>query len=116
MRALKKGELKLQNRQQAFHKVHPTSGNVGADRKYREQVEAGRKELGIISAQGGDNQAKQVRQELMYLLNNYLPQYDMRIEQLIDLWRRSHDPAYDPSVRVKYRQVRKDYMSKGGAV
>ncbi len=116
MRALKKGEIKLQNRKQAYNKVHPTSGNVGADRKYREQVESGRRELGIISAQGGDCQAKQVRQELIYLLNNYLPQYDMRIEQLIDLWRRSNDPQYDPSVRVKYRQVRKEYMGKGGAV
>ncbi len=116
MRALKKGDLKLQNRQQAYTKVHPTSGNVGADRKYREQVEAKRRELGIISAQGGDNKQKQVRQELIYLLNNYLPQYDMRIEQLIDLWRRSNDPQYDPSIRGKFRQVRKEYMSKGGAV
>jgi hypothetical protein len=116
MRALKKGELKLQNREQAHRKVHPTSGNVGADRKYREQVEAGRRELGIVSAQGGDCQGKQVRQELIYLLNNYLPQYDMRIEQLIDLWRRSMDPQYDPSIRAKFRQVRKDYMSKGNAV
>jgi hypothetical protein len=116
MRALKKGELKLQNREQAHRKIHPTSGNVGADRNYREGVEAGRKELGRISAEGGDAQAKRVRQELMYLLNNYLPQYDMRIEQLIDLWRRSHDPSYDPSIRTKFRLVRRDYMGKGGAV
>ena len=116
MRALKKGDLKLQNRQQSYTKVHPTSGNVGADRKYREQVESGRRELGIVSAQGGDSRAKQTRQELIYLLNNYLPQYDMRIEQLIDLWRRSGDTQYDPSVRGRFRQVRKDYMTKGGAV
>jgi len=116
MRALKKGELKFQNREQAHRKIHPTTGNVGADRKYREQVEAGRKELGIISAEGGDSQAKKVRQELTYLLNNYLPQYDMRIEQLIDLWRRSNDPQYDPSIRTKYRLARREYMGKGGAV
>ena len=116
MRALRKGELKLQNREQAHRKIHPTSGNVGADRKYREGVEAGRKELGRISGEGGDGQAKTVRQELMYLLNNYLPQYDMRIEQLIDLWRRTHDPAYDPGIRTKFRLVRREYMGKGGAV
>lgn len=116
MRALRRGELKLQNREQAYRKVHPTTGNVGADRRYRDQVEAGRKELGRISAEGGDGQAKKVRQELMYLLNNYLPQYDMRIEQLIDLWRRSNDPSYEPGIRARFRQVRKDYMGKGTPV
>lgn len=116
MRALRKGELKFQNRQQAHRKIHPTTGNVGADRRYREQVEAGRKELGIVSAEGGDSKMKKVRQELMYLINNYLPQYDMRIEQLIDQWRRTNDPEYDPSIRTKFRLARREYMNKGGAV
>lgn len=116
MRALKKGELKFQNRKQAYRKVHPTTGNAGADRKYRDRVEAGRRELGRVSAEGGDAKCKRVRQELMYLINNYLPQYDMRIEQLIDEWRRTNDPSYDPSIRVKFRNARREYMSKGGAV
>ena len=116
MRAKKKSELKLEIREQAKRKVRPMVSNVGVDRMYREQVEAGRQELNRISAEGGDPKAKRIRNELTYLLNNYLPGYDIRIEQLIDAWRRTGDPSYDPSIRVKLRQARRDHMERSSAV
>jgi hypothetical protein len=116
MRALKKSDLKLTMREQARRKVHPPGGNIGTDRKYRESVEGGRKELDRVANEGGDPHAKKVKAELTYLLNNYLPSYDMRIEHLIDEWRRSGDPSYDPSIRTKLRQSRRDYTGKTTAV
>ena len=52
------------------------------------------------------------KNELTFLLNNYLPKYDSRIEALIDIWRRSGDPSYSPSIRTKLRQARRDHMRK----
>jgi len=102
---MKKSEKKLEMRQQAKRKVNP-GYNPGTNRNYRDSVEQGRKELLIVSSQGGDSKVKKARSELNYLLNNYLPTYDMRIEQLIDEWRTSGDPSYDPGVRVRLRQAK----------
>jgi len=52
----------------------------------------------------------------MYLINNFLPAYETRILQLIDEWRRTGDPSYDPGIRMKLRQAQRDYMSKTNAV
>jgi len=116
MRALKKSDLKIAIREQAKRKVRPATSNIGADRSYRENVEAGRRQLNEMGNEGGDPAAKKFRSELLYLLNNYLPSYDMRIEQLMDQWRRTGDPSYDPSIRVKLRQARKQYMDKSSAI
>jgi hypothetical protein len=75
-------------------------------------VDQGLRELRQVSAEGGDGKAQRVKNELNYLLNNYLPSYDMRIEQLIDEWRRSGDPSYDPGIRARLRRARQDHMSK----
>ncbi len=116
MRATKKSELKFQIRQEAREKVRPNMMNTGVDRKYREQVESGRQLLNRKAAEGGDSRAKQARQELMYLINNYVPAYDNRIEQLIDIWRRSGDPNYDPGIRAQLRRARLEHGRKGDAV
>lgn len=112
MPGIRKSDLKMSIREQARQKVRPVSGNIGADRVYREKVEAGRQHFLEMSAEGGDPLGKKIKGELMYLLNNYLPSYDTRIEQLIDAWRRSGDPAYDASIRVKLRQARLKYQSQ----
>lgn len=114
MRAKKKSEIKLAYREQARRKVRPSSSNGGPSTGYRKQVEQGREHLLQVSAEGGDSQAKKTKNELMYLLNNYLPSYEARINSLIDAWRRSGDPAYDPAVRLKLRQARRGHMSKAG--
>jgi len=113
MRAKKKSELKLAYREQARRKVRPSGSSGGLIRGFRGQVEDGRQHLLQVSSEGGDCQAKKVKNELMYLLNNYLPAYDARINSLIDAWRRSGDPAYDPSIRLKHRQARRDHMNRG---
>ena len=117
MHVQKKSERKLAMREEAKRKVRPVfSNNLGADRTYRDQVESGRCRLGEVAAEGGDSRAKRARDELHYLLNNYMPSYDARIEQLIDTWRRSGDPSYDPGIRVRLRQARRDHMSKTSAI
>lgn len=116
MRATRKSELKQMIRAEARAQVRPPSVNIGANKTYQTQVEAGRDRLNRAAAEGGDNKAKQAKQELLYLLNNYLPSYDNRIEQLIDIWRRSGDKDYDPAVRVKLRQARLNYSKKTNAL
>ncbi len=116
MRALKKSDLKLTMREQAKRTVRPDAINVGANRGFRDKVEQGRQQFLQASNEGGDAMAKKYRGELTYLLNNYLPSYDMRIEQLIDSWRRTGDPSYDPAIRVKLREARRNYNSKSSAV
>lgn len=114
MRAKKKSDIKLAYREQARRKVRPAGSVAGPSAGYRKQVEQGRERLLQVSSEGGDCQAKKIKNELMYLLNNYLPSYDARINALIDRWRRSGDPGYDPAVRLKLRQARRDHMAKGG--
>jgi hypothetical protein len=98
-------------REEARAKVRPRTDKSGV-RGYRNDVDKGLKQLRIKSAQGGDGKAKRFKSELNYLINNYLPKYDARIEQLIDGWRRSGDPEYDPMIRIKYRNARRAHMSK----
>ncbi len=109
---IKKSEQKLAIREEARRKIRGPAINVGADKSYRSAIEKGHQRLNQLMAEGGDSKAKRVRQELMYLINNYLPSHETRIEQLIDDWRRTGDPSYDPGIRIKLRQAQRDYMSK----
>lgn len=112
MPKMSRSERKLAIREEAKRKVHGPSATVGTNRAYRESVEKGRKNLLVRSQEGGDSKAKRAKSELTYLLNNYLPKYDSRIEQLIDDWRRSGDPSYDPGIRVRLREARREHMKK----
>ena len=116
MRAQRKSDLKFSMREQAKRKIRPTTASPGADVGYRQEVEKGRRQLNQIGSEGGDSVAKKIKAELTYLLNNYLPAYDNRIEMLIDAWRRTGDPSYDPGIRVKLRIARRAHMEKGSAI
>ena len=116
MRAKKRSEYKMAIRNQAKKKVQASKYDLNSSSGYRDQVEQGLNTLRRASAEGGDGTAKRVKSELTYLLNNYLPRYDMRIEQLIDEWRRSGDPSYNPGIRSKLRQARREHMSKSNSV
>lgn len=107
-----RAEFKQQLRQQATRKVNTPKYDLASQTKYRSDVDKGLSELRRVSAEGGDAKAQRVKNELNYLLNNYLPSYDMRIEQLIDEWRRSGDPSYDPAIRARLRRARQEHMSK----
>lgn len=75
---------------------------------FREEVEKGRKRVVEKAAAGaGANTQKRIRDELNYLIDHYTPDNDNKIETLIDKWRRSGDPSYDPMIRIKYRNARK---------
>jgi len=100
-----KAEQKLAMREQAKREIRGSKYEASGHRAYRQDVDAGLKQLRTVSAEGGDASAKRAKNELNYLLNNYLPSYDARIEQLIDIWRRSGDPEYDPAIRARFRRV-----------
>ena len=109
---MKKSDFKKQIREEAKRKIRGSQFGVTGSQAYREKVEEGRTRLMRKSNEGGDSNAQKIKNELAYLLNNYSPRYDMRIEQLIDAWRTSHDPSYDPGIKVRFRKVRKDHMQK----
>lgn len=112
---MKKSERKLQMREEAKRKIKGPSGGVTGSREYRARVEQGRKQLMQKGAEGSDTKTQQIKAELTYLINNYVPSYDMRIEHLIDQWRMSGDPHYDPGVRVELRKARQRHMDRGSA-
>ncbi|MCC6796310.1 MAG: hypothetical protein IT366_14405 [Candidatus Hydrogenedentes bacterium] len=115
MGAMKKSDFKMRIREEARRKVRGSNATTQDHQAFRDRIEAGRRELMTKSAQGGDGKAMRVKNELMYLINNYTPQYDMRIIQLIDMWRTSHDPSYDPGIQVQFRRARQEYERKSNA-
>lgn len=115
MCAMKKSDFKLRMREEAKRKVSGSTGTVKDHQAYRDRIEAGRRELLTKSAQGGDPKAMRVKAELTYLINNYTPKYDMRIQQLIEMWRTSHDPSYDPGIHIQFRRARQEYERKTNA-
>lgn len=85
---------------------------TGSGGTLQERIEKGRKKVVEKAAPGaGANTQKRFRDELNYLLNNYSPSNDNKIETLIDKWRRSGDPSYDPAIKLRYRKVRKKKAS-----
>ena len=115
MRRMSKAEHKLAIRRQAKEKVRPSGGTAGQRREYGDEVQKGLSNLRTVSSEGGDSRAKKVKNELLYLINNYQPRYDFRIQQLIDQWRRSGDPEYDPSIKVKLLHARRDHCKNSNA-
>ncbi len=105
---LSKSEYKMAIRDQARQKVRPASSTKQGD--LRTAVERERQRLLTASSEAGDPKTKKIRSELTFLLNNYTPAHDARIEQLIEEWRRSGDPQYDPMIRVRLRQARQSHM------
>lgn len=85
--------------------------------KYDEKVARGFKRVQEKHKMGyGENAFGRIKSELNYLINNYTSANDAKIEQLIDKWRRSGDPAYDPSINIRYRSVRKKKMNSDQAL
>lgn len=109
---MKKSDFKQQIRNEARRPGGVTRFNASTQKSAADAIEQGRRQLLRSCNEGGDSAAKQYKSELMYLLNNYMPQYDMRIEALIDAWRTSHDPSYEPGIRVRLRQARIEFMRK----
>ncbi|MBI3117284.1 MAG: hypothetical protein HYZ00_01270 [Candidatus Hydrogenedentes bacterium] len=105
----KKSDFKMKIRDEALRKVKGPAGGVTGSREYRDRVEKMRSQMLQKAAEGGDSKASRIKSELNYLLNNYLPKYDGRIEGLIDEWRRTGDPSYDPGIRLKLRRARQDH-------
>lgn len=90
----------------------------GAEHRARERaIETGRKRL-TEKAKAGvrDSAHKRIRDEIEYLLKNYTPSNEAKIETLIDKWRRSGDPSYDPSIKLRLRNARRKKDSQDYAL
>ena len=111
MRAKKKSDRKLEIRAEAKRKFGGHDRSIRALAQRRDDIEKGLSVLRRTTSEGGDSRAKKVKNELTYLINNYVPEYDARIQQLMDLWRRSGDPSYDPNIRLKLRRARQEHMT-----
>ena len=107
----KKSDHKLRLREEARMKLKGPSGGVTGSADYRARIERGRRQL-LEKAEPGWGEARQSRisAEIEYLINNYAPSNDYRIEHLIDQWRRSGDPGYDPNIKIKHRNARQKHM------
>lgn len=105
-----KSERKLEMREQAKRKMRGGGSVANTQRSYASAVEKGRKDLNVKSTQAGVSQGKKFKAEIDYLLRNYLPRYDSRIETLIDEWRRCGDPGYSPDVKTRLREARRIHM------
>ena len=106
--AMKKSDYKSRQRAEA-QRIVVRKSNMGTN-EHLQAVEQGRRHLLQKSSEGGDTMAQKVKSEILYLLNNYTPTNDARIEGLIDKWRISGDPSYDPAIKIKLRNARRDYM------
>lgn len=114
MKSRKVSEWKKTIREESGQTVRGPKSDVHTRGEYSRQVERGLTELRTKMNEGGDSKAKRIKSELMYLLNNYLPRYDTRIEHLIDEWRRTGDPEYDPSIRGRHRRASQEHMRNSG--
>jgi hypothetical protein len=81
----------------------------GAQQRARiDEIETGRKHLVERARAGALTHAhKRLRDEIHYLIKHYTPSNDYKIETLIDKWRTSGDPAYDPGIKMQLRRARR---------
>lgn len=82
-----------------------------------EKIEKGRKSVVEKQRAGvGANSHKRIKAEIDYLIKNYSPTNDHKIDTLIDKWRRSGDPSYDPMIKVHFRNAKKKKSSSDYAL
>ncbi|HNR32805.1 MAG TPA: hypothetical protein PKI11_18080 [Candidatus Hydrogenedentes bacterium] len=111
----KRSDYKMKIREEARQKIRGP-GALGGQKAYRQAVAHGHSVLLQKASEGGDSKIKRLRGEILFLLNNYVPSYDVRIEALIEEWRKSGDPEYDPAVKARLRKARKDHMRGSSAI
>lgn len=115
LEALKPGNSHLAMK--AYGREDTRPEGVRKHEEFLERIEKGRKRVIEKGPMGAShNTHTRIKSELNYLLNSYTPTNDWRIEMLIDKWRMSGDPAYDPSIKIKYRNVRKGKAKKDNAL
>ncbi len=88
-----------------------------AHRAQAQDIEIGHKQLKERAKAGaGPATAKRIKDEIEYLLKNYTPANESKIETLIDKWRTSGDPNYDPSIKIRLRNARRKKNSQDYAL
>jgi len=88
-----------------------------AQRARIRDIDTGHKQLKERAKAGaGAATAKRIKDEIEYLLKNYTPSNEHKIEALIDKWRTSGDPGYDPTVRIRLRNARRKKNSQDYAL
>lgn len=56
---------------------------------------------------GTDAGTRRIRDEIETLLKHYTKANDYKIQSLVDKWRRSGDPSFDPSITARLQTARK---------
>ncbi len=88
-----------------------------AQRSRVRDINTGHKHLQERAKPGaGAATGKRIKDEIEYLLKNYTPSNEAKIETLIDKWRRSGDPSYDPGIKVRLRNARRKKNSQDYAL
>ena len=104
-------------REEALESGNDPYRGVRAREERLEKIEKGRKEVIAKQRAGtGDNTHKRIKAEIDYLIKSYTPTNDHKIDALIDKWRRSGDPSYDPMIKVRFRNAKKKKSSSDYAL
>jgi hypothetical protein len=90
----------------------------GAEYRARErEIEVGHKQSQEKAKAGaGAATGKRIKDEIEYLLKNFSPSNEQKIEALIDKWRTSGDPNYDPGIKMRLRNARRKKNSQDYAL
>ncbi len=100
--------LKRKLRAEVLEEFRRWRSKGAAHRQHQKDVDAKRKQLREKSKAGaGAATQGRLKDEIDLLIRNYTPANEQKIEALIDRWRRSGDPSYDPSVNIRLRNARK---------
>lgn len=83
------------------------AGKRTSDEEDKHRVEKKYRRLKDAEHMGsGKEKQGRIKNELNFLFANYTSANDNKIEQLINRWRTSGDPDYDPAVKLKHRQLK----------
>lgn len=97
-------EMKRALRGPAMETLRKWHNEDVVQQRVHEEQEAKRRKL----LDGGVAMAnRRIRNELEMLLNNYTKSNDSKIESLLNRWRRSGDPAYDPGMHQRLANARR---------
>ena len=113
VRAEERGKL----RAHVFEEFRKWRGGGAAHRQNLRNIERGRKEvLEKQKAGAGEATQRRIKAEIEYLIENFTPTNEKKIETLIDKWRRSGDSDYDPAIKLRFRKAKKKKSSGDYAI
>lgn len=77
------------------------------DGRRRQQIESDAQRKHRREGHADSAATRRMRDEIELLLRNYTRANDYKIQSLLDKWRRSGDPSFDPSIATRLQMARK---------